>query len=68
MSVQMKAVHEKNEESGPDVGVVKETEEVEQREDGQIEGRQKAFQIIVELKNEHFLCFVVRVGYNISDK
>jgi len=38
MSIQMKAVHEKYEESGSDVSVVKETEEVEERKDGQIEG------------------------------
>jgi len=38
MPVQMKAVHEKDKESGSDISVVKETEEVEERKDGQIEG------------------------------
>ena len=50
MPVQMKAVHEKDKESGSDISVVKETEEVEERKDGQIEGRQKTLQIIIELK------------------
>ena len=46
----MKAVHQKDEERGADVGVVQEGEEVEDGEDGQVEGWQKSLVAVVELE------------------
>ena len=48
--VQMKAVHEQDEEGGADVGVIEEAEEVEQGKDGQVECGQKSLVVVVKLK------------------
>ena len=48
--VQTEAVHEEDEEGRAHVGVVEEGEEVEQREEGKVEGREEGFVLIVILE------------------
>ena len=51
----MKTVHQKDEKRRSDIGIVQEREEVEEGEDGQVEGREKSLVAVVKLEQKSLL-------------